>query len=98
MVTHPFVIGELTCGNLKNRTRTLKDLGELPAADVVTHTEVMKLIDAGRLWGKGIGWVDAHLLASALVSNYTFWTLDQSLNTAALVAGIKLYRSSERFM
>ena len=80
---HPFVCGELACGNLKDRVALLSDLSALPQAHRASDTEVMHLIDVRRLWGKGLGWIDAHLLASALVSGCRFWTLDKKLESAA---------------
>ncbi len=80
---HPFVSGELACGNLKNRANLLSDLRALPEARRVPDAEVMHLIEVRRLWGRGLGWVDAHLLAAALVSNCRFWTLDKQLGRAA---------------
>jgi predicted nucleic acid-binding protein len=73
--THPCVIGELACGNLENRTLILADLNALPLAVSATHEEVLQLIEERKLWGRGIGWVDGHLLASALLSNCRLWTL-----------------------
>ena len=92
VVVHPFVIGELACGNLKNRARILSDLEALPPAVCATHEEVMRLLEVRKLWGFGIGWIDAHLLASALLSDCQFWTLDGRLVRAAAAAGVKLYR------
>jgi len=92
VLAHPFVVGELACGNLKNRTRILSDLEALPSAVYATHEEVMRLIEDRKLWGLGIGWIDTHLLASALLSNCQFWTLDGRLVRAAAAGGVKLYR------
>lgn len=92
VMVHPFVLGELACGNLKNRVRILSDLEALPCAVSAAHEEVMRLIEARKLWGLGIGWIDAHLLASALLSDCQFWTLDGRLSHAAATAGVKLYR------
>ena len=92
VLAHPFVVGELACGNLKNRTRILSDLEALPSAVSATHEEVMRLIEDRKLWGLGIGWIDTHLLASALLSNCQFWTLDGRLVRAAAAGGVKLYR------
>ncbi|MGH9446552.1 MAG: type II toxin-antitoxin system VapC family toxin, partial [Terriglobia bacterium] len=93
-LVHPFVVGELACGNLTNRPPILGDLGELPSAASATHGEVMRLIEARKLWGHGIGWIDAHLLASALLSSCHLWTLDQRLLRAAAAAGVALYRAA----
>ncbi len=89
---HPFVMGELACGNLKNRSRILSDLEALPCAVSATHEEVLQMLELRKLWGLGIGWIDAHLLASALLSDCQFWTLDGRLVRAAAAAGVKLYR------
>jgi len=90
-LTHPFVVGELACGSLKNRTRVLADLNALPLARLATHKEVLHLVEERGLWGRGIGWIDAHLLASALLSNCQLWTLDGQLHQAAGRAGVKPY-------
>jgi predicted nucleic acid-binding protein len=68
---------------LGQRVIDLSDLSALPQAHRASDTEVMHLIDVRRLWGKGLGWIDAHLLASALVSGCRFWTLDKKLESAA---------------
>jgi len=91
-LVHPFVVGELACGNLSNRARVLNDLQALPSARSATHNEVMQLIEARRLWGLGIGWVDGHLLAAALLSACPLWTLDRRLLRAAAAVGVGLYR------
>jgi predicted nucleic acid-binding protein len=88
VLIHPFITGELACGNLKNRTRVLADLNTLPASKSASHNEVFRLIENRRLWGKGIGWVDGHLLASALVTECQFWTLDKRLRQVARDAGV----------
>jgi len=90
-MVHPFVVGELACGNLNARARILGDLEALPSAVSATHEEVIRLVEARKLWGLGIGWIDVHLLASALLSNCQLWTLDGKLVQAAAVAGVKLY-------
>lgn len=91
VVAHPFVVGELACGNLTYRARILSDLEALPSATLATHEEVLQLVENRKLWGFGIGWVDAHLLASALLSNCQLWTLDRRLVRAAMAAGVELY-------
>jgi len=83
VLMHPFIRGELACGNLKDRITLLSDLSTLPQAHRASDAEVMHLIDARKLWGRGLGWIDAHLLAAALVSRCRFWTLDKRLRTAA---------------
>jgi predicted nucleic acid-binding protein len=89
MVTHPFVIGELACGNLRNRAEILTLLASLPAIQVATHAEALHLVDAHALHGTGIGWVDAHLLASALLDGASLWTRDRRLREAARTVGVE---------
>jgi len=87
VLLHPCVSGELACGNLSKRAVILSDLQALPAAAVASDTEVMRLIENRGIWGRGLGWVDAHLLASALISNCQLWTFDKRLaKTAAELA------------
>jgi predicted nucleic acid-binding protein len=85
---HPFISGELACGNLKDRAAVLSDLHTLPPAKLASNSEVLQLIEVRRLWGRGLGWIDAHLLASALMSNCRFWTLDIRLAKAAAELGL----------
>lgn len=83
VLCHPFVVGELACGTLKDRQETLALLQALPQAELAETTEVLKLIEDNRLHGKGIGWVDAHLLTAALLSHTLIWTFDRQLESAA---------------
>lgn len=83
VLIHPFVIGELALGNLKQRNEILGLLNSLPTATVATHDEVLLMIEDRDLAGSGIGWVDSHLLASALLSDAALWTLDHRLTAAA---------------
>lgn len=92
VLIHPFVLGELACGNLKHRKQILADLQVLPVTVCASDDEVLRLIEDKKLWGCGIGWVDGHLLASALLSDCPLWTLDRQLQQAAKSAGVKLYR------
>jgi predicted nucleic acid-binding protein len=88
VLCHPFISGELACGNLHNRTEILSLLAALPQAQVAEHEEVLELLSVRRLHGLGLGWVDAHLLASALLSRCPLWTLDKALDTAAIQLGV----------
>ena len=81
---HPFVVGELACGNLANRREILQHLQALPQADLAEHHEVLAFLEAHHLPGRGLGWIDAHLLASARLTRLALWTLDKPL---AAVAG-----------
>jgi predicted nucleic acid-binding protein len=84
IVVHPFVVGELACGNLRNRIELLALLDKLPSAVVATPDEARRFIESHRLMGRGIGYVDVHLLASAaLTSDVRLWTLDRRLATVA---------------
>ncbi len=85
VLMHPFVLGELACGNLQERKEVLTLLKDLPSATVATADEVLFAIEENELMGKGIGYVDAHLLASAMLSNGTrLWTGDKRLQRLAL--------------
>jgi len=84
---HPFVIGELACGNLNNRAEILSLLSALPAAEVLDHDEVLAFIDANHLMGMGLGYVDVHLLGSAVLSGISLWTADRRLAQAASALG-----------
>ena len=88
VATHPSIIGELACGNLTNRTEVLRLLSELPLVTIASNDEVMHLIEKHDLGGKGIGWIDAHLLASALLEHISLWTRDRKLAAVARTLGI----------
>ena len=86
--THPFVIGELALGFLgRARRGILADLRTLPTLAVLGESEVRELVEARGLSSSGIGWVDAHLLASALTAGCTLWTLDRRLARVASALG-----------
>ena len=88
VVMHPFVVGEIACGTLRDRELVLELLQDLPAAVVATDVEVMQFIERQALYGKGIGYVDVHLLASvALTGGTRLWTRDQRLRQAAAALG-----------
>lgn len=84
VVTHPFVIGEVACGSLAHRPAVLGLLLDLPMATVADSDEVLSYIELHRLYGKGIGYVDVHLLAAvALTGGATLWTRDRRLHAVA---------------
>ena len=83
VLTHPFVIGEMACENLRQRGVILEALRELPSATVAADEEVLRLVEERRLWGSGIGWLGAHLLASALLTGCRLWTLNRRLRRVA---------------
>ncbi len=91
VAVHPFVVGELACGNLPDRALVFQLLNELPAAPLATNPEVLALIERRRLMGKGLGFVDAHLLASALLAApdaMLLWTRDAALDGVAAQLGV----------
>ena len=84
VVSHPFIIGELACGNIKNRDEFLTLLRTLPTAPTVDLDELLYFIEKKRLMGLGIGFEDVHLLASAELSGAPLWTSDKKLKSAAI--------------
>ncbi len=84
VLAHPFVIGELACGNLYKRTDVLRLLNALPQAPVASQEEVLHFIGCNQLMGQGIDFIDAHLLAStALADTALVWTRDKRLQKIA---------------
>jgi len=83
VVCHPFIIGELACGHLTNRTTILSLLNALPTTVVAEPEEVLTFIENNHLMGRGLGYVDIHLLASALLARVSLWTLDKRLEQIA---------------
>lgn len=84
VLIHPFVVGELACGNLRRRDEVLELLARLPQAPVATEREAHELVERRALTGKGIGWIDVHLLAStALAAPAILWTHDKRLAAVA---------------
>jgi predicted nucleic acid-binding protein len=86
--THHFIIGELACGNLVKRSQFLTALNLLPHIGMTEHDDVMLFAEAHKLSGRGLGWIDMHLLASASLYKQQFWTRDKRLAAAALDLGI----------
>jgi predicted nucleic acid-binding protein len=83
VASHPFVIGELACGNIQNRGEILHLLDALPKAQSADDHEVLAFIEKHRLHGKGIGYIDACLLSSCLLSRLSLWTKDRRLANIA---------------
>ncbi len=83
IVCHPFVVGELACGNLRHRDEVLSLLMALPSATIARHEEAMRCAAERKLHGKGLGWIDVHLLASCLLTRCRLWTRDKALAAAA---------------
>jgi predicted nucleic acid-binding protein len=88
VVMHSFIVGELACGNLADRSSTLELLQDLPQAVVAEPPEVLAYLDRHALYGRGIGYVDIHLLASVALTGATqLWTRDRRLRQVAETLG-----------
>jgi predicted nucleic acid-binding protein len=89
VLTHPFVIGEIALGSLKNRESILGSLKGLPLAETATDEEVQQFIESNALFGLGIGYIDAHLLAAVrLNAGSQLWTRDKRLGAVANRMGL----------
>lgn len=82
---HPFIIGELACGNLKNRADILSLLYDLPMVTRADDDEVFQFIEGHKLMGKGLGYIDIHLLMSAMLTGIPLWTIDKRLHEVSLL-------------
>lgn len=80
VMCHQFIIGEIACGYIKNRSEILSLLRWLPLAAQASHEEVLEFIERNNLMGRGLGYVDIHLAASAKLTGVPIWTLDKTLN------------------
>ena len=88
VLTHQLVIGELSLGVFRSREQTFAFLDRLPKATAATDLDLRGWIESRKLWGRGIGWIDAHLAASALLTPCALWTLDARLRRMAAGLGI----------
>ena len=85
VLVHPFIIGELACGNLRNRSQILGLLNDMPSSQIASDKEVLHYIEKNNLMGRGIGYIDAHLLASVSLSAPAWlWTADRKLKDVAI--------------
>jgi predicted nucleic acid-binding protein len=89
VVCHPFIVGELACGNLSNRSEILSLLQALPLVNHAEHEEVMHFIENYSLMGKGLGFIDMHLIVSALLTKVPIWTLDKKLKEVSSKLGLE---------
>ena len=80
VICHSFIVGELACGTLDNRSEILSLLQALPMATQAEHEEVMQFIESNKLMGRGLGYIDVHLIASAVLTGVPIWTLDKKLD------------------
>lgn len=85
---HPIVVGELSLGTLKDREQTILDLSTLGRPPLASFSETRRMIDARKLWGRGIGWNDAQLLASAIIGGVPLWTFDLRLKEIAVESNV----------
>lgn len=92
---HPWIVGEIACGNLAHRATILRELQKLPQIPVARDHEVLFLIEKHRLMGRGIGYIDAQLLTAALAQGAHLWTRDKRLVTIA--AGLQVLHSPSVF-
>ena len=83
VMCHPFITGEIACGNIRNRVEIIALFKSLPPAIEASHDEVLTFIETNRLMGKGLGYVDIHLIASALLTAIPIWTHDRKLAQVA---------------
>jgi predicted nucleic acid-binding protein len=89
VLVHPMVLGELACGGLRNRREILRALANLPRSAAATDEEVLYFIEHRELFGRGIGYVDAHLLAAvSIASPARLWTRDRRLQSLADLLGV----------
>ena len=93
VLTHPFVIGEIALGDLRQRETVLSALSDLPRAAVAADAEVLGFIESHAIFGRGVGYVDAHLLAAARLTPGTeLWTNDRRLHGVADAFGLAMAR------
>ena len=89
VASHPFIIGELACGGIKNRHEIISLLTDLPSTEILDHSDIMEFIENRKIMNKGIGYIDVHLLGSALVSDTPLWTFDKALRKVAIQLSIE---------
>ena len=87
VLCHPFIVGELACGSIRNRDEVLGLLETLPKVQEADHGEVLNLLNQKRLFGRGVGWIDLHLLTSVFLSDALLWTVDRRLGDVARELG-----------
>jgi predicted nucleic acid-binding protein len=86
--SHPIVVGELTMGTLKNRQQTIFDLMQLSRPPLASFSETRQMVESRQLWGRGIQWNDARILASAILGEIPLWTFDLRLKEIAGELGV----------
>jgi predicted nucleic acid-binding protein len=95
VLCHPFIVGEIAMGSLKDRAIVLRFLGHLPRARLAKDEEVRELVERHRLFGIGLGYIDAHLLAATMLTpEASLWTRDRRLHDAATRLGVAAMMTS----
>lgn len=89
VMCHPYIVGELACGNMKNRRQILSLMQVLPQTTLAQHEEILQFIEFNHLMGKGLGYIDVHLTAAALLTRVPMWSYDKRLNEANEMLGIR---------
>jgi predicted nucleic acid-binding protein len=89
VMCHPYIVGELACGNMKNRREVLSLLQLLPMAAQARHEEILHFIELNHLMGKGLGYIDVHLASSAILTGVPMWSYDEKLSDAGAGLGIR---------
>jgi predicted nucleic acid-binding protein len=87
VLCHPLIIGELACGSIARRIEVLELLKALPQSAIAEHDEALHFLNERRLYGRGLGWIDLNLLASASLSRVRLWTIDRPLRRVAEEVG-----------
>ena len=91
ILVHPFILGEMALSHIKDRSGVLEELGALPKAEVARPEEALTYVERHQLYGRGIGWVDVHLVVSSLLCESEIWTFDRRLSAAATRCGIPVH-------
>jgi predicted nucleic acid-binding protein len=89
ILMHPYVVGELACGDIRNRREVLALLTTLPPAAGASDDEALAMIETRKLMGRGLGWVDVHLRASVVLSGCRIWSRDKQLAAAAATLKVR---------
>jgi predicted nucleic acid-binding protein len=90
IAVHPFVIGEIALGSLRNRQRLMDDFHDMKSLPLARDDEVVRLIENKKLYGRGVGYIDCHLIASVLLSGARLWSDDKRMLQVATELGIAI--------
>jgi predicted nucleic acid-binding protein len=98
VLVHPFILGEIACGHIKDRHKTLSLLQNLPSLDTVDDDQILHFIEQRRLMGRGVGLIDIHILASCLVQPCLIWTIDRRLRSVAKELDVAFDPANRRYI